>query len=601
MNQIEAEDIYLYHVQRTEALLNSMGNNPQAKNAVITNTYAALSQSDNAFLWFTLGTNVSSSVGKNLQIATQAIINSAGQADSANVVLENFSSGNQAIFKNIVPLFLTYESIGVEGIELLTNSDINNPFKNNSVLIAMKNYSLLQEQQALVAKSLGLSLNDPKVIAKLFADSVNIKLAHSVTMGIVIEEQNTVQDIYNDELVDIMLDPSLGWLGHQVKLDEIKILDKTFNFFDYVDNPADLDQRLKFAEVLLNAIDDAIGNGDFSKLQADALKMADHCLWIANPHTAPNAVGDINGVYWGPQADEYDKQVKDSIFAFLNDNQEDSTSPQNIATIISNDKFDPNLVFTGENKIVKMDVDPLAYFLAQNPNYEVIAHSITELWNSNDFFRTPIYGGTIFSNSAKPYLANSSYLVLYTDGDYQYYQPYGEVRGITFPFIYDKTTGIPLTMPIVDPLGHYNHASTIDTIYNNPNAFNTPSHINWYNPYWNQLVQQAKVEAINHYFKAITVDNFMNAVVAPLNNTVSSNYSNNKLENKIGDVLLNNSGQIDFSNISGNGSSNMVISQMHLANGTVLVNDHGHFVCMNCNDSTVAQIENAANTMLHII
>lgn len=40
MNQKEAEQVYLYHVNRTEELISSMGDNPQAINAFITNTYS---------------------------------------------------------------------------------------------------------------------------------------------------------------------------------------------------------------------------------------------------------------------------------------------------------------------------------------------------------------------------------------------------------------------------------------------------------------------------------------------------------------------------------------------------------------------------------
>ncbi len=185
----------------------------------------------------------------------------------------------------------------------------------------MKNYSLLQTQQITIANALGLTLNDPKVIAQLFSDEKNIELAHSVGMGIAIEEQKTVQDIYEKELVDILLDPALGWLGHQAKLDEINILDKSYRLFDYIDDPADLEQRLHFAEILLTAVEDGISNGELSKFQADVHKMAAHTLWMANPHSKPNAISEMNGAYWGQQADEHDKKVKDSVLAFINNSK----------------------------------------------------------------------------------------------------------------------------------------------------------------------------------------------------------------------------------------------------------------------------------------
>ncbi|MBS0288248.1 MAG: hypothetical protein JSR17_13195 [Proteobacteria bacterium] len=59
MNQSEAEQIYLYHAKRTDEQINALGNNPQAINAFITNTYATLSKENPTFLWFSLGTIVS--------------------------------------------------------------------------------------------------------------------------------------------------------------------------------------------------------------------------------------------------------------------------------------------------------------------------------------------------------------------------------------------------------------------------------------------------------------------------------------------------------------------------------------------------------------
>ncbi len=105
MKQSEAEQVYLNHKARTEALINSMGDNPQAINAFITNTYSTLYQNEPAFLWFSLGTMVSSTVGQNLQVATQAVIRTAGQAAPAKLVVDSFGKGNQAIFKDIIPLF----------------------------------------------------------------------------------------------------------------------------------------------------------------------------------------------------------------------------------------------------------------------------------------------------------------------------------------------------------------------------------------------------------------------------------------------------------------------------------------------------------------
>ena len=260
MNQKEAEQIYLHHVDRTNVVLESMGDNPQKINAFITNTYAYLAKENPTFIWFSLGTIVSSKVGDNLQFAMQAIIHSAGQADSAKVILKNFAEGNQAVFKDILPLFLTYEDIGIEGIELLKKSTEVNPFQNKSVLEAMKSHSMLKNEQSKIANSLGLPLNESKVIEKLFSNKNNIEIVHNIGMKILEVEQTILQDMYKQDLVDILLDPTLSWVGQLINLSEVPILGKGYKFSDYIENPADINQRIALGNEIFNAIENGIIN-----------------------------------------------------------------------------------------------------------------------------------------------------------------------------------------------------------------------------------------------------------------------------------------------------------------------------------------------------
>ncbi len=598
MELFEAEQIYLNHKKHTEEQINALGNNPQTINAYITNIYAELALRDPSFIWLSLGAIVSGKVGQNIQAATQGAIHTAGQSTSAQVSLNNFSEGNQNIFKDIVPLYLTYNSIGLVGVELLAKSITISAFKTEDIQNAMRAFSQLQEKQDIIAKSHDLPLNNAKVIAELFSDKSNLGLAHTIAMAIADTEQNIVQPMYKDELVSIMLDPYLGSIGNKFNLDEIKILDKSYNFFDYIDNPADIDQRLHYAEILLKAIEVGITSGKLESLQSDVQKTAEHTIWMANPHTASNAIGEVNGAYWGQQADDHDKKIKDRVQAFLNDEQ----TTEVVANPITPE--DDNIfasIFSGEHEIVKINLDPLAVFLANNPSYEVIAHDFNELWNSSNYLRNPIYGGTAFWNPKISYLSNGTYLAIYNDGEYHYYQPHGEVRGISFPFIYDKNTGKPLTMPLLDDIGHYNHASTIDTIYNNPEAFNTPSHSNWYNPYWNSVLNQARQEVMNHYLKSITTDSFMNKILAPATSTVSYYNSAVQIELKGSDIIHANTNHIDFSPLNGfTKNVGSLVETMVLANGTTLATDkNGSFFCLNCSSSNAALLEPAANALFH--
>ncbi len=594
----EAETIYLSHVERTEKLIDSMGDNPQKINAFITNTYATLLHNEPAFLWFELGAIVSTTVGKNIQTAIQGNIYPAGQAGPANIALNAFAMGNQAIFKDIVPLFLTYQEIGLEGITLLENSILVDSFRKPWVSNAFKGFAELQTAQKEIAQSLNLSLENLNVISNLFSDEKYLEQAHKIAMNIANQEQKTVQDIYDDDFLAVMLDPALGLIGHAAKLDEIRILDQSFPFFDYIDNPADIDQRLKFAEVLLNAIEEGIRNGEFERLQHEVINHANHSLWMANPNAASHTLGDINGAYWGQQADLCDQEIKNQVIAFINNEMNPTTLQETvIPPFIDNHDQNISSIFSGMHEIVKINVDPLDYFLVNNPNYEVIAKDISELWASTNYLRAPINGGTALWNPQIPYLNNSTYIALYNDGEYHYYQPHGEVRGITFPFIFDKNTGVPLTMPMLDAAGHYDHASTIDTIYNHPEAFNTPTHINWYNPYWDQVLSQAQLQAAQHYFKSITIDNFMNAVLQPssLQFQLSSN-----------DIFHQEPANINFSSTNEpivntfSQLGKISIISMELANGMLFeVNSAGNFDCVNCNNMMKEHMENAANTILH--
>jgi hypothetical protein len=612
MKQSEAEQVYLKHVERTNAVIRTMGGDHQAINAFITNTYAELSRQNPTFLWFSLGAVVSGTVGKNLHAATLASINTSGQAKSASIIIKAFSTGNQEIFKNILPLFFTYNEIGLEGIELLKNSSIPNPFSDVSIINAVKNYSLLQAQQTRIANELNLPQNNPKVVEQLFLNKNNIKLAHSVAMGITQEEQETVDEIYGQELLDVMLNPTLGWIGHQGKLDEIKILNKPYNFYEYVDNPANLEARLKLAEILFLAIEKGISNGELLIFQSEVQTMADLTLWLANPHTAPHLINEINGAYWGARADAHDIKFKEWVVSFINQDSVQSNDHKDLAINNPIDNDQQNIlpsVFSGENEIVKITVDPLKLFLTTNPNYELIAHNLSELLSSGNFNHSPIHphygGGTALWSDELPYLRNPTYIAIYNDGEHHYHQPLGEVRGVTFPFMYDKNTSIPLTMPIIDGKGHYDHVSTIETLYKNPDAFNTPSHLHWYNPYWNKAIHQAKVDHMNHYFKSITIDPFMNSImnagIISKDIVLADSKSNDKWKLNLRDIVHNDSGEIGLpKGIAG--IHKWAISSIELASGKLLeVNSSGNFVCTNCNDYTATHLESAANSMVHHI
>lgn len=267
-------------------------------------------------------------------------------------------------------------------------------------------------------------------------------------------------------------------------------------------------------------------------------------------------------------------------------------------------------VFSGEKEISKITIDPLATFLSMNPSFEVIAETPEELLASGDYFKSPWYYATALSNPQLPYLNNSTYIMVYDVQDILYYPIDGEVRGITFPFIFDTNTGVPLTVPLFDDIGHYSHESTIEILYSNPELFNTPGHINWYNPYWNDVVAQAKQQAITDYHMNLFSQSFMHFMTAGITHysqdfVLVEYHSNNKIN--MSDVFydsntLNNS---NFGNSSlflseGDAPAKVVISSIQLADGTLLErNDMGGFSCSNCSSHT-QELEQAANAFSYI-
>src|SRR5690606_26039505 len=104
----------------------------------ITNTYYKLSEYDPAFIWFAGATIGSGKVGENIYFSGNGSLLNQSETLSTLVTnntpintahIQNFYDylpfGNQKIFTNLLPIYLTYKEIGIDGLNALKEYDIN--------------------------------------------------------------------------------------------------------------------------------------------------------------------------------------------------------------------------------------------------------------------------------------------------------------------------------------------------------------------------------------------------------------------------------------------------------------------------------------------
>ena len=135
MEVTEAYAVFLDKDQKTKGFIKKFSDS-QLANAAITSIYWKLSKKDPAFLWFQGAAIASNQVGKNiLSSGSRAIIeqsellanaitnNTPIKTDELEILYNSLAMGNIAIFENIIPLYLTYQEIGIEGLKLLRLAD----------------------------------------------------------------------------------------------------------------------------------------------------------------------------------------------------------------------------------------------------------------------------------------------------------------------------------------------------------------------------------------------------------------------------------------------------------------------------------------------
>ncbi|MCS5709789.1 hypothetical protein CC99x_012855 [Candidatus Berkiella cookevillensis] len=621
MEVTEAYAVFKEKQNQTLEFINKY-DDPQHANAAITSVYWQLSKKDPTFLWFQGAAIASNQVGKNiLASGSGAIIEQSEFLSSAitnntpintgdlQILYNSLIEGNKTIFENIIPLYLTYQEIGIEGLNLLHLADGNMSVVSDNIFDAFVGHNSLSKKANDIANELGLEINDPSVTKALFADEKNLDCAYKAALFLIEHEQNIVQKMYQPDFTAALKNEHFTNIAELLKLTGVTVGGQYYSFAQIKD-PSDISQRMEYFKSVLSAIKEQY-------LFPDTLKKflfdVDHAFVDSfnriNPyHFDANSEGGVNNI----QSHRFRFDFIKPIDSFLTENfivnQEALFHNNTDISFIDNGSHSifPS-VFSGEKEISKITIDPLATFLSMNPSFEVIAETPEELLASSDYFKSPWYYATALSNPQLPYLNNSTYIVVYDVQDILYYPIDGEVRGITFPFIFDTNTGVPLTVPLFDDIGHYSHESTIDILYSTPELFNTPGHINWYNPYWYDVVAQAKQQAITDYHMNLFSQSFMHFMTAGITHysqdfVLVEYHSNNKIN--MSDVFYD-SNTSNFGNSSlflseGDAPAKVVISSIQLADGTLLErNDMGGFSCSNCSSHT-QELEQAANAFNYI-
>ena len=593
--------IFEQQQDKTELFLKNIGNDPVAKNAGITNVYGALAEKDPTFLWLSLGALVSGTVGKNIQATGLA----PDFLNAPSKIYNAFPGGNQSIFKDIVPLYLTYQAVGYEGIKAIKNSPYKNDFASNKIYSAFENHHKLQENQAKIARDMDLDRNEPKVIEALFSIPENIELAKRTLIDFAFNEQTVVQPLYTDEVTHILTNELLGALGDQAFLGGVKINDQYYAMLHYIDDPSDFNQRMQFVEILGNAVANAAGNPElFSQYTSEVANSASCSLWATNPYSG-RALDGITGVYWGGKADKFDDSFIAAIHNFL-----DIAKDIKSAKPPSENRDVENVSFISDTDNLKIDIN------LSEKQLDILHSSPKSLDEYPHYFTSyDQQGNTYYYNDSLPWFPNdSSYFYKNQHGLYFSFNPWGETRGLPFPVLIESKTQTPLTTPLIEGQPVKQTTDSISLLFNEPEVFTQHSSTAFDNYSHNMkaLAQhnaifgfgQGMMNGIDAQAKQFTLG-LKDVLSAGNNFNLQINGQSLSLEDGLDAALskLKNAGELAHGyETESPGQARIVISSITLADGTTYdLTDSGRYECVNCSilnngfDSAVNDFINGVN------
>ncbi len=136
--------------------------------------------------------------------------------------------------------------------------------------------------------------------------------------------------------------------------------------------------------------------------------------------------------------------------------------------------------FLGETEIKQFEpeIPPQDLFLSldmSSTNLELIHLTKDDLKNSHLYTVKSSQGMTSYSNKDLPWLHENIY-ILEVNGKFFLYNHYGINKGLAFPLFFDKTTKLPIGLPL-DINGDFTEMDALKVLEHSPHLFNEPGHI----------------------------------------------------------------------------------------------------------------------------
>lgn len=231
------------------------GNSDVRRNLCINNAYYQAGILNPYFFWPMAAVLGSAKVGQNIALTQQMDMLTFGLHSEIHELSMQLPIGNQAIFKDVMPLWMLYKKEGYAGIESIKDTLVREYDKSyNAILSAFRNQEILEGKVKALASSMNLSINSPEVMNKFFSSPENREMALKISMSLVYHEQTIVQKIYTNPVNSALTNPVNMAMGSFLHLDGVTVNGKRFSFSEWVKDPSNFEQRMAYFRAIFTEI-----------------------------------------------------------------------------------------------------------------------------------------------------------------------------------------------------------------------------------------------------------------------------------------------------------------------------------------------------------
>lgn len=252
----DSHSFYESFTRMAEPYLTSCGGNSDVrKNLCINNAYYQAGILNPYFLWPQAAVLGSAKVGQNIGLTQEMNILTFGLHSEIHELSIQLPIGNQAIFKDVMPIWMLYKKEGYAGIERIKDTLAREYKKSHdAILSAFRNQEILESKVNSLASSMKLPVNSPEVINKFFSLSENRELALDISMDLVRHEQTIVQKIYVDAVNSALTNPVNMAMGSFLHLDGVTVNGKNFSFAKWVKDPSNFEHRMAYFRAIFTEV-----------------------------------------------------------------------------------------------------------------------------------------------------------------------------------------------------------------------------------------------------------------------------------------------------------------------------------------------------------